>query len=267
MIKEPKKPKGFVVFYDYREHLELLTDEERGRLFMALFEYGETGEVPALEGVVRMAFSFMKTQMDRDAAKYSQICQKRSEAGKQGGRPHKTDDADSEEEKANGLYENQNKAKKANAFSEKQMEAKKANTNTNINTKTNTNTNINISLSSSFEEGDIPEEQPKLSPIEIRFAEFWSAYPRKVGKQHALKAWNKIKPTADLHSRIIKAIANQKKSDQWCRENGRFIPNPATWLNGGYWDNEVEEVKPNEINSRPTQPIGTSWTQGFVPAD
>lgn len=126
----------------------------------------------------------------------------------------------------------------------------------------------NTLSSPSSEEEDTPEdEEPKLSPVEIRFTEFWNAYPKKVGKQHALKAWNKIKPTAELHSRIIKAIADQKKSDQWCRENGRFIPNPATWLNGGYWDNEVEEVKPNGINSKPTQPSGSSWTQGFVPAD
>ena len=36
----------------------------------------------------------------------------------------------------------------------------------------------------------------------------------------------------------MQAVDAQKRSDQWRRENGRYIPNPSTWLNGGYWDNE-----------------------------
>lgn len=110
--------KSFVVYFDYRQHLELLTPEEQGQLFMALFDYGETGNEPELEGAARMAFSFIKAQMDRDTAKYKETCRKRKEAGKQGGRPSK---AKEESEK-------QTKAKKANGFSEKQMKAKKADT-------------------------------------------------------------------------------------------------------------------------------------------
>ena len=72
------------------------------------------------------------------------------------------------------------------------------------------------------------------SLVEARFLEFWKAYPKKTGKQYALKAWNKIKPTAELHERIMQAVDAQKRSDQWRRENGRYIPNPSTWLNGGY---------------------------------
>lgn len=74
------------------------------------------------------------------------------------------------------------------------------------------------------------------SLVEARFLEFWKAYPKKTGKQYALKAWNKIKPTAELHERIMQAVDAQKRSDQWRRENGRYIPNPSTWLNGGYLD-------------------------------
>lgn len=110
----------------------------------------------------------------------------------------------------------------------------------------------------------------KESPIAVRFAEFWSQYPKKVGKQYALKAWNKIKPDADLHERIMKAVGDQKRSEQWLRENGRFIPNPATWLNGGYWDNEIEEVTGDGVNSGHPQTgagSGTDWGKGFKSAD
>lgn len=73
---------------------------------------------------------------------------------------------------------------------------------------------------------------------ERRFAEFWLAYPKKVGKASCLKAWLKLKPNAELFERIMTALDKQKTSDQWQREGGRFIPNPLTWINQGRWDDE-----------------------------
>lgn len=112
------------------------------------------------------------------------------------------------------------------------------------------------------------------SAIEVRFAEFWSAYPKKVAKQYALKAWKRLKPDADLHDRIMRAVDAQKRSERWRRENGRYIPNPATWLNGGQWENETEEVSDNAADRRDTQQpdartgdAGKNWTKGFKPAD
>ena len=105
-------------------------------------------------------------------------------------------------------------------------------------------------------------EMKKKPLVEIRFAEFWSAYPKKVSKQYALKAWKRINPDAALHEKIMAAINAQKSSKQWLRENGRYIPNPATWLNGGNWDNE--EVKTDAAEQ---SGAGTNYIQGFKPAD
>ena len=77
---------------------------------------------------------------------------------------------------------------------------------------------------------------------ERRFAAFWEAYPKKVGKGEARKAWKKVKPDAALHERILHAIDAAKGCDQWCREGGRYIPNPATWLNQGRWDDEPTQA-------------------------
>lgn len=75
-----------------------------------------------------------------------------------------------------------------------------------------------------------------------RFDEFWAIYPKKTGKQAAFKSWQRVKPTAELHSRIIAAVTAATKTEQWQRENGRYIPNPTTWLNQGRWDDEIAEV-------------------------
>ncbi len=73
-----------------------------------------------------------------------------------------------------------------------------------------------------------------------RFNVFYAAYPKKKAKKEALKAWKKLSPENGLFEAIMAAIAKQKRSDDWTRENGRFIPNPASWLNGRRWEDELE---------------------------
>ena len=75
------------------------------------------------------------------------------------------------------------------------------------------------------------------------FEKFWEAYPKKVGKKEASRAFKKVKEPLDV---LLDAIEEQKLSEQWSKENGRFIPNPATWLNQGRWEDHLErrEVLP-----------------------
>src|ERR1044072_1268540 len=72
------------------------------------------------------------------------------------------------------------------------------------------------------------------------FDQFWDAYPRKVGKQDALKAWTKLKLDASLQD-LLAAIAAQAEGADWRKDDGQFIPHPATWLRGGRW---LDEVRP-----------------------
>lgn len=74
------------------------------------------------------------------------------------------------------------------------------------------------------------------------FDQFWSAYPKKVGKDAARKAFDKRKPDAALVRQMGQAIEWQKRREQWQKEDGRFIPNPATWLNQGRW----EDARPGD---------------------
>lgn len=76
-----------------------------------------------------------------------------------------------------------------------------------------------------------------------QFAEFWKSYPRKIGKGAAESSWMKIKPDKSLAAEIITAVEDQKESDQWTRDNGQYIPHPATWLNQKRWEDEVERPK------------------------
>ena len=79
-----------------------------------------------------------------------------------------------------------------------------------------------------------------MTRMDDSFTRFWDAYPRKVAKQEAAKAWSKIKVDEALQGRILAALDAQKKSDQWTRENGKYIPHPATWLRGRRWEDEIK---------------------------
>lgn len=85
--------------------------------------------------------------------------------------------------------------------------------------------------------------KPPASPgADALFDTFWKAYPSKVGKDAAKKAFAKRKPTDELLGEMLKAIAEQKTSLAWIKEDGQFIPHPATWLNQGRWMDEVPGV-------------------------
>jgi uncharacterized protein YdaU (DUF1376 family) len=73
------------------------------------------------------------------------------------------------------------------------------------------------------------------------FLEFWTSYPKKVGKDAAWRAWKKRNGDRPMTGSILSAIYNQTKSEQWLRDGGQFIPNPATWINQGRWADEVGE--------------------------
>ena len=74
------------------------------------------------------------------------------------------------------------------------------------------------------------------------FDSFWKQYPKKVGKGAAKKAWAKLKPGEKLVQQILGAVAEQKESLQWNKEDGQYIPHPATWLNQERWGDELESL-------------------------
>ena len=74
------------------------------------------------------------------------------------------------------------------------------------------------------------------------FDMFWMTYPKKVGKHAAKKAWAKANPNLTV---VLNTLSWQKESNQWFVSNGKFIPNPATWINQHRWDDEQpREEKP-----------------------
>lgn len=93
------------------------------------------------------------------------------------------------------------------------------------------------------------EKTNPMSASPVGFADFWSAYPRKVGKGAAEKSWKKLRP--DLQT-VLQAIKRAAVSPQWAKDGGQYIPNPATWLNQKRWEDEsAPAMQVSTKDSRP----------------
>jgi len=90
-----------------------------------------------------------------------------------------------------------------------------------------------------------------------RFNKFWINYPKKRKKGSAKKVWLRIKPGEELLKKMLAKIMESKRSKDWQKDNGQFIPYPATWLNGECWEDEFNKpVKPNvTAPDSPPKPI------------
>lgn len=72
------------------------------------------------------------------------------------------------------------------------------------------------------------------------FVDWYQAYPRKKGRDEAVRAWDaacrakRLPPLAAL----LETLSWQKESFDWTKEGGRWIPNPATYLRAGSWQDE-----------------------------
>lgn len=89
-------------------------------------------------------------------------------------------------------------------------------------------------------ENDIDNDLKNVNP----FDQFWKVYPKKKSRGQAEKAFSKINPDEQLLASMIAKIEQAKKSEDWIKEKGRFIPHPATWLNAKGWEDEDVELHP-----------------------
>ena len=89
MTKETKR--SFILYCDQVEMLKKLTDEQAGFLIKKIYGYcGNGRQDPEIEDpIIDMAFTSVKTSLDRDHEKYLKIIERNKVNGKLGGRPKK----------------------------------------------------------------------------------------------------------------------------------------------------------------------------------
>lgn len=196
MAKASDDKKAFYLYNDYIDHVELMSDEDAGKLFKAILRYENGKEIGELSGVATIAFSFIKNQLDRDADKYEEICRKNRQNGMKGGRPRKKQEHDENQQVPPENPKNQSVPKADSEDAEQEAEAKKK----------------------------VGKQFPK------NFEEFWTVYPRKDDKGMAYAKYTaRIKDGFSPEELISAAKAYAEQ----CRRNRtekQYIKQAKTFL-------------------------------------
>lgn len=222
--------KGFVVYHSYGECFEDLSDEEVGILFKAMLSYSETGEIPEMPKPLKVAFRFIKQQMDANKEKYIEKCNKRSEAGAKGGAPMGNQ---------NAKKNNQKQAKQAKVDLVELKQAKQAD-----------------------KEEDKKEDKKEISPngdIKKKAAEPQSPSPEKESAEQRCKSdyriygeFKKVKLLETEYSKLAERMGKSScedyiaRLDGWLAEGNTKKNHYATILN--WWRRDESNRKSKETN-------------------
>lgn len=84
----------------------------------------------------------------------------------------------------------------------------------------------------------------------LGFEDFWNAYPsnakhnRKRYKGDAAKVFEKLKPAQATIQAMLEALAWQRESYNWRKNEGQYVPYPTRWLRAKCWldDRPVGDV-------------------------
>jgi hypothetical protein len=221
----------FKFFRSFFEAATLLTDREgnpdkaaQADFLLAICDYALNGTVPELKGTAGALFLLVKPNLDTSI--------KRSESGATGGKNSKQTESKSQANDNQTVSKPEANSKQTVSKSQPEEGSRKKEV-------------------GSKDVGGKPPKAPQGGST--GFERFWAAYPKKVGKEAAKKAFSKVKVPVES---LLAAIERQKCSDQWSKDNGQFIPNPTTWLNQGRWEDELPS------SSSSVQATGT-----FAPGD
>jgi hypothetical protein len=98
----------------------------------------------------------------------------------------------------------------------------------------------------------------RASPSPVGFDNFWNAYPKKIAKPKAIQAWKKLKIEEQIL--VLAGLESWKRAEQWNRDNGQFIPYPATFLNQRRWEDQ-----PTGFLVKPKNPLDGAVGQNVKP--
>lgn len=242
------KATSFVFYKSFRDASRNLDDATRLALYEAIMDYSLYGEEPDEGNPVAAAmFKLVRPVLDTNA--------KRRENGRNGGRPANTDnqeaskpkpeneEAESETEaKGNPVetedkpFENQNETKEKPNHNQ---EVTKPEPDKIYDVDVDGDKDVDVDIYSTPPTFPLRGSGRKKSADMDGFALFWQEYPRKAAKAAALKAWQKLNPSPELVERILAHVRDHKRSQDWIKDGGQFVPYPATFLNGRRWEDDI----------------------------
>ena len=268
---------SFVVFTEHWSGMALLSREQRGDLLEALMAMHGACEMPELDQATAIVLAMIRPRMEANRKRYEETVAKRKANGALGGRPSKKQTEPEKtltlQEQPQGSENNLKDSEETIRFSEKPNgSAKNPVYGSDPDYVNTTYSDPPLPPLQGEPTADAPGESelaeadthasPEPMPLEPEklpeddqgqdakpsmpsrrkadFVDWYQAYPRKKGRDEAVRAWDaacrakRLPPLAAL----LETLSWQKESFDWTKEGGRWIPNPATYLRAGSWQDE-----------------------------
>ena len=243
MHEQHEKVNSFILYTEQWPAISLLTDVQRSALMQAIFALHGACSMPELDDMTKAIFLLMKPRFEENRDRYATKCEANRENGKKGGRPPKpknrtvnsenpkterfldenpktltdsyTDsDSDPDFKTPPPLTEGQGGGEAAFAHGEEKPTPRAQGTNPRLT-------------------GDIPRAQVETSYPDVAFVQYLDAYPpEKRDEGAAWQAWLTLSRAKQLPGlpKLLAAITAWEASEQWQKDNGKFIPLASSFL-------------------------------------
>jgi len=270
MTSQISQNKSFILYQEYQKNISILTQNQKGDLLDAIFSYNEGIEIE-LDPIVKMAFSFIKSDLNRNKAKYQNIIERNKINGASGGRPKNPE----KPKEPSGLFGNPEKPK----------ETLNGNDNVNVNVDKDDNKNEYDNLNNNSKGVEIVDLlSQKMADLESLFNKqtnaleygnsdfenFWQYYTPvtgkdgsstgKGGKNEAMQVYNKARKEFS-HLTIMTNLEFYLKD---CQKNARFTKHVSSWLRQAHKDKFHCEVSTVIKSQAPPQKLNRDQEQDRI---
>lgn len=222
--------KSFVFYASWLDAVENLPKDMQGDALLAIAKYGARGEEAAgMKPVAKAMLMMVKAQIDANNARYASGC-KGAEFGRLGGRPRKNPSKTPAEPQGNP----------------KETPRKPLMNMIDDNDVSSIDDTKKRKLT-------LSKKVVAVGDVLAGFEAFWQAYPgrRKVAKHLCREKW-KTHKLEEIAPRIVAAVRRLAASPDWTKDDGQFVPMPATFLNQRRWEDvPMEELEESDFSENP----------------
>jgi len=235
---------SFILYTSWYDAIRLLSQEQKGDLLDAIFNYHISGTTPEQSSTINLAFRFLKPVMDANISRYQAICEKNQQNGKLGGRP-----------------------KKPNGFSENRTVISKT---LNDNDIDNDNDNDNKNETDNKRKGLVEQAQPSATNnfIESIIDAFTYCYKQNRNTNYIITARGKETKAAANILKAFKELHPDLDSESMLSVITEFF-NKALQLNDNFYKdnmslsfinsqfNQISAKIASNLNDKPTSDTST----------
>ena len=229
---------GIMLYFDILDPIRVLPDADKGRLLVAMLEYGQSGKVPQFEGMLALAWGFVQPSLDRDDEAYQNSVSQRKYA------------AFCKQRAAHDLPKIPFEEWMDMSDDERLWRSKNDNgplrTVVPVSSRypTTTPTTTPTTASSTTSSTTTTPTAECCGGQESVFYQLWMQYPeeRRGSRRMAAQVFGLEITSPEDAATALDNLEQWKRSEQWIKEDGRYVPYLDNWLSRQTWKEKPKKL-------------------------